>query len=123
MQVDIEHNDDICILRLKGRFATGSDRDYLSKKAGEIRSRNCVRVVVDFREVPYIDSTGIGFVVGLFTNVTKNPEGRFVLVGPHPRVKEVLRLTRLDTIIQVAIDMDAGYAYLQDPASSTASAG
>jgi len=112
MVVEIEQLDNISILRMKGRFATGSDRDYLSEKAAEVRGRNCNRVLADFRDVPYIDSTGIGFVVGLFTSVTKLQDGRFVLVGPHPRVQQVLRLTRLDTVIPVVADMDAGFAYL-----------
>lgn len=112
MLVEIERLESISVLRLKGRFATGSDREYLAGKAGEVRSGNCRKVLADFRDVPYIDSTGIGFVVGLFTSVTKAEDGRFVLVGPHPRVQQVLRITRLDTVIPIAPDMDAGLAYL-----------
>jgi anti-anti-sigma factor len=112
MLVEIERLEDISVLRLKGRFATGSDRDYLADKAGQVRSLNCTKVLAEFRDVPYIDSTGIGFVVGLFTSVTKAGEGRFVLVGPHPRVQHVLKITRLDTVIPVAADMEAGIAYL-----------
>jgi anti-anti-sigma factor len=113
MVVEIEHSEDFSILRLKGRFATGSDREYLSGKAGELRNSNCTKVLADFRDVPYIDSTGIGFIVGLFTSVTKTREGRFVLVGPHPRVQQVLSLTRLNTVIPTAPDIDAGIAYLR----------
>src|SRR5258708_21682440 len=118
MLVEIEHTEDICILRLKGRFVTGADKDYLSEKAEEIKSRNCMKVLADFRDVPYIDSTGIGFVVGLYTSITKNRAGRFVLVGASPRVNEVLALTRLNTVIPLAGDMPGGLACLNAGAAA-----
>ena len=116
MLVEIEHQDGICILRLKGRFVTGADRDYLCERTEEIKSQSCTRVLADFREVPYIDSTGIGFVVGLYTSITKNMGGRFVLVGAGPRVAEVLHLTRLNTVIPMATDMEGGLAALEPEA-------
>ena len=54
-------------------------------------------------------STAIGFVVAIYSSVTKNPDGRFVLVGAQPRVREVLDLTRLSTILPMAGDMASGY--------------
>jgi stage II sporulation protein AA (anti-sigma F factor antagonist) len=113
MVVEIEHQADICVLRLKGRFLTGADVEYLSTKVDEIKGRRCNRVLADFREVPYIDSTGIGFIVGVYTSVTKTEGGRFVMVGPVRHVREVLDLTRLSTIIPIAADVESGIAMLR----------
>ena len=112
MVIEIEKQDEICILRLKGRFITGADKEYLGSKTEEVKSGRHKKVLVDFREVPYIDSTGIGFLVGLYTSVTRSLGGRFVLVGASPRVGEVLTLTRLNTVIPMARDMPAGLAAL-----------
>jgi anti-anti-sigma factor len=79
-------------------------------------------VLADFNEVPYIDSTGIGFIVGVYTSVTNMPGGRFVLVGPSHRVREVLDLMRLSTIIPIAADEASGLAFLTAEGSAARSA-
>jgi len=117
MLIELQQKDDVFILRFQGRIATGTDLEYLRTKLEEIRSRRSDRVLADFREVSSIGSTGIGFVVGVYTSVVKIPGGRFVLVGANHRVREVLELTRLSTIIPLAEDMNAGLAILQRPSS------
>src|SRR5437899_12878528 len=101
MLVEFEFQDDICILRLEGRFVTGADVAYLRTKTEEIKSHGCRKILADFRKVPYIDSTGIAFVVGLYTNLTKNPDGRFALAGLTPRVPQEGDVTPLTTVLPV----------------------
>jgi anti-anti-sigma factor len=84
----------------------------MQSKLQEIKSRNCCRLLVDFREVPCIGSMGIAFLVGLYTSVIRNAGGRFVVVGAAPLVQRVLDLTRLNTIIPLAPDMASGLAAL-----------
>jgi anti-anti-sigma factor len=123
MLIELQQKDDIVILRFQGRIATGADSEYLGTKLEEVRSRRSDKVLADFREVSSIGSTGIGFVVGVYTSVVKIPGGRFVLMGANPRVREVLELTRLSTIIPLAEDMSAGLAVLQKPNSASDAAG
>jgi anti-anti-sigma factor len=101
MLVEFEFRGDICALRLHGRFATGQDSLYLHTKAEELKNSGYVKILVDFAEVDYIDSTGIGFLIGVYTSVTKSPNGRFALVNPNRRVRDVLELTRLAQIIHL----------------------
>ncbi len=121
MLVEFENKDEVCILRLKGRFVTGADMTYLRTKTDEIKTSGSRKVLADFSGVPYIDSTGIAFVVGLYTSLT-NAGGRFVLVAASPRVREVLELTRLSTIITVVPDEASGLAALRAEASRAKSA-
>jgi anti-anti-sigma factor len=121
MLIELEFKDDICILRPKGRFATGADADYLRAKTDEIKKSGCLKVLADFRDVPYIDSTGIGFLVAVYTSVTNSMGGRFVLVGPNPRVREVLELMRLSTVFSTTADEASGLALLKSgPAARSA---
>jgi anti-anti-sigma factor len=112
MLIKIERIDDVCILRMSGRFATGADTAYLRAKSDELRSFNCSKVLADVREVPSMGSEAIGFVVGIYSSVTKNPGGRFVMVGAGPRVREVFDLTRLSGVIPGAFDVHSGMAIL-----------
>ena len=123
MLIELQQNDDICVLRFQGRIATGADLEYLRTKLEEVRKRRSDKVLADFREVSSIGSTGLGFVVGVYTSVVKVPGGRFVLIGANARVREVLDLTRLSTIIPLAEDMSAGLAVLQKPERDATSPG
>jgi len=118
MLIELNQIDDVCILRCEGRIATGTDPEYLRSKSDEVKRLSCHKVLVDFREVVSVGSTGIGFVVAIYSSVTKNPDGRFVLVGAQPRVREVLDLTRLSTILPMAGDIASGLAALRGTASA-----
>jgi anti-sigma B factor antagonist len=53
------------------------------------------QVVVDFSEVPYIDSTGIGVLVGA-THRAKEAGGSLTLSNPQKNVARVLSLLGVD---------------------------
>ena len=105
MLIEVNQIDDVCIMRFAGRFTTGSDPEYLRGKSEELKQLSCRKVLADFREVISVGSTAIGFIVAIYSSVTKTPDGRFVLVGAQPRVREVLDLTRLSTILPMAADI------------------
>jgi anti-sigma B factor antagonist len=116
MTIEVERRDDVCVLRVEGDFMTGEDPDYLAAKKDEVKRLSAGKVLVDLTRMPFIGSTGIGFLVGLFTSVKVNA-GRFVMVGLEPRVQEVFRLTRLNMIIPSSPDVRSGLVYLHAEAS------
>ena len=118
MLIELSQIDDVCIMRCEGRFTTGSDPEFLRRKADELKKFKCAKVLVDFRDVVSVGSTAIGFLVAIYSSVTKSPEGRFVLVGAQPRVREVLDLTRLSSILPLAGDIASGMASLRGTASA-----
>ena len=112
MRIEVEQRDGVCVVRFIGRFATGEDPHFLSAKAEEIKKANRGKLLADFSEVPYVGSTGLGYLVSIYTSVTALSGGRFVLVGLTPRVRELFDMTRLNTIIPMAADFTAGWAAL-----------
>jgi anti-anti-sigma factor len=120
MLVEFEFKGDICTLRLQGRFATGRDTGYLHTKSDELKNSGCSRVLVDLGKVDYIDSTGIGFLIGIYSSVLKMPSGRFALANLNRRVQEVMELTRLAEVIPIYPNETAALAALQSGGMSTA---
>ena len=112
MLIEVKQKDEICLVRCAGRLVT-ADHEYLRAKKDEIRGANCKKVLADFSEVPDIGSAGIGFIVSVYTS-TNNSGGRFVLVGIRPRVREVLDITRVSTVIPLAADIASGLVTLCD---------
>jgi anti-anti-sigma factor len=113
MLIEVERQDDICILRLEGRFVTGTDPYYLHAKTEELKSLGCAKVLADLRELLSIGSTGIGFLVRIYSTATKTPNGGFVAVGAQQRVLEVLDLAHLRKVIPFAPDVASGLAMLR----------
>jgi len=62
MRIEFEIKDEFCVLRLRGRFATGSNAEYLQTR-DELQKTGCRKVIADCREASYLDSTGIALVV------------------------------------------------------------
>jgi anti-anti-sigma factor len=121
MLVEFEYRGDICLIRLEGRFATGQDSLYLHTKAEELKASGHVKILVDFSRVDYVDSTGIGFLIGIYTSVKKSPVGRFALANANRRVREVLELTRLAQVIQIYPNEAAALEALGSDGKSSAS--
>jgi anti-anti-sigma factor len=116
MLIEVRQKDEICLVRCQGRLIT-ADHEYLRAKKDEIRGANCKKVLADFSEVPDIGSAAIGFIVGVYTS-TRNSGGRFVLVGLRPRVREVLDITRVSTVIPLAADIASGLVALCNESSA-----
>ncbi len=111
MDFEIEQRGDVCVVRISGRLATGASADHLLTKAQAIKSLGCSKLIADISELDSIGSDGIGFFVDLHTSTMKNIAGCFVLASPSARVLEVLTLTGLSTIIPIAKDLAAAFAY------------
>ncbi len=78
------------ILRLKGPIVLGTLFQFQSV----IRAKDAKTLIMDFTSVPYIDSAGIGALVGAY--VTHNKDGRsLALVGVSDRINAALQVTRV----------------------------
>ena len=65
-----------------------------------IRDKRVPRVVINLKEVRYIDSSGVASLVeGL--KISRNVNSRFILFGLSPAAREVLELSRLIKVFEV----------------------
>ena len=108
----IRQRGDLCVIRCRGCLLAGLESDYVQAKIGEIKQRNCNKVLADFRAVPVIGSTGIAFIVGIYTSVVQDSGGRFVVAGATPLVRRALNVTRLSAVIPLVDDLRSALAIL-----------
>ena len=106
--------DDLCILQLNGPLAFGHQLEDLRSVKQEMARRNCTNLLVDISAIACLTSTEIGLLVGLYSSILGTANGRYVLVGPNPRVRRILDLTRLSSIIPIATDSASGLAILRE---------
>jgi len=99
LRVQTQVSGDVFILRCDGRIVFGDEGAVLRERAGNMLS-GTPKIVVNLDGVDYIDSGGLGLLVGLFVSA-KNRGGELKLVSPKKRITDVLRRTNLDTIFRV----------------------
>jgi anti-sigma B factor antagonist len=75
-------------------------------------------VVVDLGAVRFIDSTGLGVLVGAFTAV-RNAGGRLAVVNDHSAVLKVFTITALHDVLGVHPTMDRAVAAVRVPEPAT----
>lgn len=97
MRVQSQIRDGVCVLRLQGRFVTGSDAELVSAQ-NSLQATGIAKVVVDLSAVPYVDSTGLSFVVELHKSLARRG-GQLYLANANQRVREVLEMTRIGELI------------------------
>lgn len=57
--------------------------------------------ILDLTQVPYMDSTGLGRIVTHFVHC-RNHGIRMVVAGASPRVLELIRMTKVDSVLQLS---------------------
>jgi anti-sigma B factor antagonist len=79
------------VLRLTGPLVITSFFEFQTL----VREDKSATLVLDFSGVPYIDSAGIGALVGAYVSRQKDGRG-LMLVGVTPRVRTALKVTKVD---------------------------
>ncbi len=90
---------DVFILHCDGRIVFGDEGAVLRERVGNMLSGS-PKIVVNLTGVNYIDSGGLGILVGLSVSA-RNRGGELKLVSPNKRVNDLLQRTNLDTILRV----------------------
>lgn len=92
LSLDIEHTDDVTIVRCRGYLVSGLTDVFHSKVRPMILNKK--RIVLDLSDVVWMDSVGLGTLVGLYTSA-KGAGCDLQLLKIGKRVRELLGLTNL----------------------------
>lgn len=107
LQIDkiADPDGEAVILRIHGPLLLGN---FFPLQA-EVRSNACNLLIVDLTDTPYIDSAGIGCLVG--AHVSREHSGRkFVLVGATERLVTSLKVTKVDQLFTFAPSVEQARA-------------
>jgi anti-sigma B factor antagonist len=85
------------VLHVEGSLETESVPRFRALVAGLPRGTN---VVLDIRDVPFVDSAGLGALIGAIRRVRENG-GEALICRPRPSVRRALHLTAIDRSVSV----------------------
>lgn len=101
MSLKIEEDtlEGISILALQGRIVLGDGTDQLRDKVHEMIDAGRCRLIVNLSGVDYVDSSGLAVLISCTRNAQRKGGG-LKLAHPSRRVKDILHITRLNTVLE-----------------------
>jgi anti-anti-sigma factor len=82
------------ILTLDGPFTLSN----IFQLQGCLRTLQPACLVMNLTSVPYMDSAGLGVIMNYFVNA-QSAGRRFLLVGVNDRVRALLEMTKVDSVL------------------------
>ncbi len=101
MDITIRQVEGVTLLDLSGRITMGEASSMLRAAVQQALAANSKKIVVNLSQVSYIDSAGLGDLVGAYTSA-KNAGAELKLLNLTRRVKDLLVITKLSTIFAVS---------------------
>ena len=116
---------DVTILDLSGRISVGEALAFgpgsgliLGQVIRELAEKGQKRILLNLKDVKYIDSSGVGDLVRSVTSLRRQG-GDLKLLNPAPMVLEVLRITRLDRMLDIKDDELSAVQSFTEPFAAT----
>jgi len=92
--------DGVTILDLTGRITLGEGSVTLREAVKDAVQKGAKKILLNLQDVDYIDSSGLGEMVGAFTTV-KNQGGELKLLHLTDKVHDLLQITKLYTVFDI----------------------
>lgn len=113
IEIEITQNDDHSVCRPVGEldaYSVASFREALASLA-QVR-----RLLIDLSEVPFMDSAGLGALIGGIRKV-RDAEGDVAVSCDRPTLTRLLHTTGFDRIVPVTESVAEALEHLRAPAS------
>ena len=107
------------IIDCSGKIVFGDETAYLRQLVKDLLNES-KQVVLNLNAVNYIDSSGVGTLVGLHMSV-ESAGGQLKLAGLTGRVRDVLAITKLGTVFETYDTAEEAVASFQQGKTSAAS--
>jgi anti-sigma B factor antagonist len=106
MDIQVESVGDSRIIRIKDKITLercAAFQEQVEKALGE----GVREVVFDFKDVPFMDSSGVGEILRIF-RMMRDREGEVVLVNPNHKLRALFLMYRFDKFMKIRDESDTG---------------
>ena len=97
--------EDVLVFKLKAKFMGGPECDDAKQTLLDFMNRGYKRVVMDFSELDWTNSAGIGAIISCYHTLRRN-EGELKFASPTPKVEFYLNITKLNQVFEVYSSVD-----------------
>jgi anti-sigma B factor antagonist len=100
VQVSIRRVNDVRVVDVSGRVTLGEGASTLRDTLRAMANEGEKKVLLNLAGLVYLDSSGIGVLVGSFASM-RNQGGQLKLLNLTGRVKDLLLVTKLYTVFEI----------------------
>ena len=111
MQMRRDEEAGITVLEVRGTIKLGESAQEFAAELQDIFDKTQGGVLIDVSQIDYLDSTGIGEMVGYLQKFSRASR-RVALLRPHKRLESLLKLTRLDTVFPIFWERDEAMRFI-----------
>jgi anti-sigma B factor antagonist len=115
LKISVRQVDNVAVVDLSGRITLGEASGALRDAIKDLLAKDQKNILLNLADVTYIDSSGLGELVGGFATVN-NRGGRLKLVNVQKRVHELMQITKLYSVFEVHTDETAAVRSFQSKA-------
>jgi anti-sigma B factor antagonist len=87
----------VAIVDLGGKITLGESTGILRDELRSLLSQGSKNIILNMADVSYVDSAGLGELVGAYTTAT-NQGGALKLLNLQGKMKDLMQITKLHTI-------------------------
>ena len=106
LKINIRETADATILDMSGRITLGESLADLRDSIREALAGDQKNLLLNLAEVSYIDSSGLGQLIGSYATVTSRG-GQMKLLNLQKRVNDLLQITKLLTVFETYTNEEA----------------
>jgi anti-sigma B factor antagonist len=103
--ISIERRDKIDIISFTVDRINTLITDEIRMEIGKVFLSGSTRVILNLKDVKYIDSSGFGCLLGIM-KAAKNSYCTLKFTSPEPSVMQVLKTLNLHTVFDIYEDLD-----------------
>ncbi len=100
MKMTIRSHNDVTILYPEGKITLGDGDQELGEAVRTSLEQGARKVLINFTKVSYLDSSGVGELVGCYTSV-KGKGGELRICGMNSRIFSLITMTSLHSVFDV----------------------
>ena len=109
IQMGVKRN--ILIIRLNGDLDQYGCRKLKVRVVDTIRKYDIQNIILNFENLYFMDSTGIGFIIGRYQDI-KRKNGKIVICNVNEIVNKIFRISGLNKICKVVSTEEDAYKEL-----------
>jgi anti-sigma B factor antagonist len=103
----------VTVITLEGSLMGGPDASELNSRIHALLQQGKKKVVVDFRAVEFINSSGLGMLIGSASALNK-AGGRLLIANASKKVLNIITITKLSSVLETGKSLQEAIATLSD---------
>ena len=115
LEITVTIKKTVLVVSLSGELDHHTAKDVKNLIEEVIKNRGVVNLVFDFTTLTFMDSSGIGVVIGRY-KLVRSMGGKVTIVSPARNVSKLLSMSGINKIIEIFDDVDSALNSLQEGA-------